>query len=475
MINKNKKGSVYTPSYLVEIILNQAGYFGEKILNKHIIDNSFGDGAFLTIIVERYIKEFFSYFKENLDTNLERNLEKYIHGIEIDPIEVEKTIAKLNKIAVNHNLYSINWDIIIGDSLTINKYNKKMDFVVGNPPYIRIHNLMNNYQKIKEFKFASQGMTDLFIVFYEIGINMLKNDGILVYINPSSLFNSKASLILRKFMIESKSLSSIINLKHFQAFDKATTYTTIIKLDFTKNHIENIVDYYEFDENKKAITFIDKLSPDDFFINDNFYLSTKNDLLWLKEILKTNIKNNKIQIKNGFATLADDVFINNHFDFKSSIIYNILKISNNTWKKCIFPYDENSNLIPFVNLDSSVQNYLFENKDLLSKRSLEKNSSWYAYGRSQAINDFKNDKIAINNLVRSKNDLKINKVNAYEGLYSGLYIISDIDMEIIKKIIINDDFIKFISLLGKYKAGGYYTFSSSDLKKYLLFKLKEPK
>ena len=36
---------------------------------------------------------------------------------------------------------------------------------------------------------------------------------------------------------------------------------------------------------------------------------------------------------------------------------------------------------------------------------------------------------------------------------------------------INDDFIKYISVLKKYKSGGYYTFNSKELKQYLDFKL----
>jgi adenine-specific DNA-methyltransferase len=44
--DKKVKGRVYTPDYIVCNILDLCGYDGVDILEKHIIDNSCGDGAF---------------------------------------------------------------------------------------------------------------------------------------------------------------------------------------------------------------------------------------------------------------------------------------------------------------------------------------------------------------------------------------------------------------------------------------------
>ena len=55
-VNKEKRlGQIFTPQYLVEDILDFAGYSNsDNILGKHVIDNSCGDGAFLSEIVHRY-------------------------------------------------------------------------------------------------------------------------------------------------------------------------------------------------------------------------------------------------------------------------------------------------------------------------------------------------------------------------------------------------------------------------------------
>jgi len=55
---KKRSGQVYTPSFIVSTMLNFSGYFSCSILKKHIIDNNWGDGAFLVEIVSRYCREF---------------------------------------------------------------------------------------------------------------------------------------------------------------------------------------------------------------------------------------------------------------------------------------------------------------------------------------------------------------------------------------------------------------------------------
>lgn len=51
---EKSNGRFYTPNYIVKNILDMSGYYDENILCKNVIDNSCGDGAFLTEIVNRY-------------------------------------------------------------------------------------------------------------------------------------------------------------------------------------------------------------------------------------------------------------------------------------------------------------------------------------------------------------------------------------------------------------------------------------
>ena len=60
-----------------------------------------------------------------------------------------------------------------------------------------------------------------------------------------------------------------------------------------------------------------------------------------------------------------------------------------------------------------------------------------------------------------------------EGIYSGLYIITNIDTswKNIKNIIASDEFINYVKMLKKYKNGGYYTYNSKDVEQFINYHL----
>lgn len=459
-------GRVYTPDYIVNIILDFGGYNDASILKKHVIDNSCGNGAFLAEIVNRYCRE---YLKHSTDLEiLKEDLQKYIHGIELDVVECQSCISNLHEITKKYGLHEITWDILNADTLTVSKYNGKMDFVFGNPPYVRVHNLDSSYDAVKKYRLATAGMTDLFIVFFEIGFKMLASDGTMCLITPSSWLTSLAGENLRKFIMQNRNLSAVIDLEHYQPFE-ATTYTLISR--FSKGEPYQTVEYYNFNEKSLNKCFQDNLSYGDFSIGDGFYFSKKECLQQLNEI-KTSHHYKYVSVKNGFATLADKVFIGD-FDFEEGTIP-VLKASTGKWSKCIYPYDIKGkplSINDFIQYKSAY-NHLFDNKQRLSKnRDIESDQYWYLFGRTQALKDVFKMKYAINTIIKDIGSIKFDVVPKGSGVYSGLYILTQIEYETIKQLIHSEDFISYIKLLKNYKSGGYYTFASKDLELYLNYKL----
>jgi len=470
--SKEKKcsGQIYTPSFIVSTILDFSGYFSCSVLKKHIIDNSCGDGAFLVEIVSRYCREFLK-LSSNC-SELKIDLETYVHGIEINESETVKCKERLDKVSLEYNVEGVKWDIACGNTLNVSKFDRKMDFVVGNPPYVRVHNLKENYLNVKKFNFAQNGMIDLYLVFFEIGFNMLVSDGRMCLITPSSFFRSKAGISLREFLYKKRCLLGIIDLEHFQPF-AATTYTAIT-LCGSKG--ADVIEYYKYDGKRRREIKIDTLSYESVFINGKIYLSSKRNLNLIKNIEKTyknNSRISKVSVKNGFATLCDSVFIGK-IDIKDKCVIDVIKASTGKWLKCIFPY--NSEGVPISECELKrkhilVFNYLEKRKEKLIKRSIERNGSWFLFGRSQGIQDVFRNKVAINSLITDIKSIKLNEVQAGKGIYSGLYIVSHYSLEEIKNLILKNDFIDYVKILRNYKSGGYYTFSSSDLEKFLVYKI----
>ncbi len=478
-------GQVYTPKYIVDNILDTVGYNSNNILEKHIIDNSCGNGAFLIAIITRYVKAYKKKYNK-VDSKLYQDLKKYIHGVEIQESEYYECLQNLASLAIKLGLDSIECDIKNTDALNTvsislgqynldfnitnidtHIYNDKMDYVVGNPPYVRVHNLGENYINVKRFSFAENGMTDLYIVFFEIGFSMLNNTGKMCLISPSSYFHSKAGNNLREYIKNHNNLKEVIDLGHFQPFDNITTYTVISLFENGKKFLN--LNYYKYDAINKKKYKKNILSYTDVFINNKIFLATKKILATIQEISNNTTK--KVNVKNGFATLADSIFIGN-FSF-SGLVVDILKASTGNYYKCIFPYDDNGKPITIKDLkkNKNTYDYLFSNQEKLCNRSIKNKNDWYLFGRSQGINDINKDKIAINTLIKDINSIKLNKISKGCAVYGGLYILTNLSFEKVKNIIKTNEFITYIKSLKKYKSGGYYTFSSIDLKNYLNYKL----
>lgn len=458
-------GRVYTPQYLVNLILDFGGYDSFATQRKHVIDNSCGDGAFLREIVERYAQNFMTRSKDL--SLLQSELETFVHGIEIDPLEHAKCLFNLDQTAEKYGLSNVHWDVINADAMETVCYDGKMDFVFGNPPYVRVHNLFQRYDSVKRYAFAEKGMTDLFIVFFEIGFNMLSAQGRMCLITPSSWLNSKAGGRLRTCIMQKGNLSGLIDLEHYQAFD-SMTYSLISR--FQNQDIPCSIEYFTFEPAVKTSRFRELFSLQDIFINGDFYLGSRNELSELR-IIKNESATQYAQVRNGFATLADRIFVGD-FDFSDGTI-EILKASTGRWSRCIYPYDKEGKPLSEQNFAKNVQayKYISQYRDLLSSKQKDNNSKWYLFGRTQALKDVKRKKYAINTIIKDIKSIKLTEVSEGQGVYSGLYILSNMGFDTIKRILLSEDFVCYVIALKKYRSGGYYTFSSKDLEQFLNHKL----
>ena len=459
-------GQVYTPTYLVQDILDVAEYrIDGQILEKHVIDNSCGNGAFLDEVVRRYIACFMKCSKNK--RTLERHLSKFVHGIELDVGAYTSCVKRLNAIAVEFGLENVVWDIRNADTLSVHDYDGRMDFVVGNPPYVRVHNLAENFAKVKTFGFSNGGMTDLYLVFYEVGLRMLSQKGRLCYIAPSSWINSLAGKNMRDYIRENGCLCGIVDLGHYQPFD-ATAYTAIALLCLGGR---KEFDYWVYD-GEHQMRHVARLAYDEAFFSSALYLGDKKSLKMHRRIVQSVVPQ-YVKVKNGFATLADGVFISDDFAFTDFVIP-VLKASTGKWRKCFFPYDKNGRPIPKETLfrKADVKMFLQEHKDeLLKGRDDPDREDWYLFGRTQALRDVAVEKFAINTCIKDVASIKLNRVPAGAGLYSGLYILTDVEERVLREVLLSEAFVDYVAELKKYKSGGYYTFSSRDLEQYLNFAL----
>ena len=463
MVKKKKDGKIFTPKPIVkQMLYNELWRHHE--LDEHIIDNSCGDGAFLCEIVVDYCE---TYKQEWLrkGMNLKTILETYIHGIEIDPVEHKKCLENLDRVAEGYGVTGVKWDIQNRDALTCHDYDGKMDYVIANPPYIRTHDLECD---LSGYTFTTEGMKDIYLAFYELGFRMLKDSGSMCYIAPSSWFTSLAGRKMRDYIMENKYLYSVRDFGHAQVFENATTYVAICVFRKFQNPEWQPKRVLYGKGMKTPIT----VSYDDMCIDGKFYFGAHEELKEMREIAeygKDKKRTNKpYQVKNGYATLADDIFIPGDvpWNMSNECVIPVIKASTLKWTYAIYPYDSNGKLVTedYLCTHANMEyQWLCSNREKLEGRST--NEPWYAYGRTQAINDTKRVKMAIKSIIKQASDAIPYMVPPQCGVYGGLYIVSD-TTEGIERLN-TEHFMNYVKMLGKYKSGGYYAFSSKELENYL--------
>ena len=109
------------------------------------------------------------------------------------------------------------------------------DVVIGNPPYVRIQTLKKKDPDLvayfkEHYISAVKGNYDIYVVFIEAGLRLLKPDGHLAYICPHKFFNAQYGESLRQLIAAGKYLRHIVHFGEQQVFPGASIYTCLLFL-----------------------------------------------------------------------------------------------------------------------------------------------------------------------------------------------------------------------------------------------------
>jgi len=498
---KKINGIVYTPRWVVELILDNIDY-KNNIYNKKIIDPSCGEGNFLIIVVERFLKDCIA---NNLSLDeIRKALHNNIFGFDIDKNAINKCKTYLNDVAKKYGIDKVEWNVLQIDSLDKNKvkqYFNIFDYVVGNPPYIRIQHLgKDRRERIqKDWSFCRNGSTDMYIAFFELGLNLLNETGKLGYITPNTYFKTATAKMLRHYLMENKIIKKIIDFNYHQVFDGVTTYSAITILD--KNWRQN--KFYYFKGYKESVKYVDKIELSNINHNNIWILASNNVLKRIKEIETRGIPLGKIaEIHVGITTLADDFYIfkdpiiegdkatiklkdGRTFTIEKDILKPIVKVSvlkspneeQNRW--IIFPYKKDANgkhvIIPedeLKELYPNVYKYFLAIKDRLLLRDKGKKNpvAWYAFGRSQGLDTTWGKKILVAPLSLRPNFIVWEKEEY--TFYAGYCIKFDGDLHWLAKQLNSEDMEFYIKYVSRDYQNGYKSYAKSFISNFGIIGIK---
>lgn len=469
---RKQNGVVFTPEWVVDFMIEEIFSSREISGDEKILDAGCGEGVFAVAAAQK--------FSKLSGKKIEKVIEQNIYFADISREFTETTKQNLQRLSKN-KIKKFN---AITDDFCFHNFDEKFDFIIGNPPYVRIQNLNDRREQLqKNYITASNGSIDLYFCFFERALKLLNEKGKIALITPNSHFYSAAGKNLRNVILSH--LIKIVNFDHFQVFKNVTAYTAITFLQKENSadfqYAENFKNDFDNLEYKKILVRHMRSERWEFF-----------DAKHLDKIVKLNKKYSTLQevadIHYGVATLKDDIYIFspenndrnyfyfNNFKIERSLCVPIIKASTYKGENqnlfLIFPYQD-ERVIPkniFQKKYPEAYKYFLQQRDILEARDKgggKNYEEFYAFGRNQGLKTSFGKKIITStmNITPHFYVIEDGKTSFYAG-----YCVkpkNDVDLDALCEVLNSNSMKEHIGLVSKSYRGGYKSYAKSFLKDFV--------
>jgi adenine-specific DNA-methyltransferase len=228
-------GEVFTRRWVVELILDLCGYTADTDLTtRRLVEPAIGSGAFLTPVLDRLLE---AREKYSPDRPWDELLPAIL-AMDVQPGHVRTcrrlVVGRLTGAgcpAETANRLAASW-VRKGDFL-LDQVPGGVDYVVGNPPYVRIEDVAPRL--LAEYRRACPtmgGRADIYIGFFERGLDMLNEGGTLAFICADRWMRNQYGRRLREKIIKDGfALDSCLVMHDVAAFEnEVSAYPAITVL-----------------------------------------------------------------------------------------------------------------------------------------------------------------------------------------------------------------------------------------------------
>jgi adenine-specific DNA-methyltransferase len=516
--DKKVNGAIYTPDNIKSYIINEVTKnSGANLSESLVCDVACGCGGFLYSYAQFLHKES-GILYETIFKDL-------IYGVDIALYSIERSAITLSLLAIKEGEDAdFQFNLKEGNSLDFdwrNEFTKVgerngFDFVLGNPPYVCAKNISSESRLLLEkWPVSLSGNPDLYIPFFQVGLEALNERGVLGYITVNSFTRSMNGRKLREYFHEKSFGISIVDFGGEQVFKGRTTYTCICIIErqpktFIRYCLSSSMQLPDI--NPKSFTHIPYKALLD---KQGWSLSSTSIQSVLHNLRTSGIPLAQVaDIRGGFATLKNSIFLFKvleenitHFKLKtkSNKVYWIEKgicrdaVKANSLKKeedivgysekIIFPYKYqelpqpptlfteskliNRRVVPLqedelIRLYPGAYKYLNDHREDLSMRDkggAKNYSNWYIFGRAQGL-DVQGYKLLFPHI--SDRPYFVYTENKDILFYNGFSIVSwsSRTLKILQKILNSELFWFFVKHTSKPYSGDYFGLGKNYIKDF---------
>jgi hypothetical protein len=186
------------------------------------------------------------------------------------PPATQKILDEAQRIADEHKFF--HWELafpeIFFNADGTPKENSGFDAVIGNPPYVRQERIQPIKPYLATHYAVYSGTADLFLYFYERGLQFVKDAHRLGYITSGTYMNSNSAKPFREYIHDNAGMEWVANFGENQPFRGAEmVYPTIVVLrngnrreTFRNQFIEGNVPFADLQNRLETGEWVDSLS-----------------------------------------------------------------------------------------------------------------------------------------------------------------------------------------------------------------------
>ena len=492
--DKEVNGAVYTPAYIRESIIAQILSRYKKARWKKLLyaDLSCGCGGFFYTLIKN-LKASIPHL------SVRQFVRENIIGVDIKEFSIERTKLLLALYALQEgemisendfNLYCQNSLSNQFVELPIVLEHGGIDVVMGNPPYVASAKLSEeNRGYYQNWEVSRTGKADLYLPFFQLGIDCLTYGGMLGYITVNTFYRSLNGSAFRAYLSRNGYDMTIVDFGSEQLFRGCSTYTCVCLIEKRNTGLIHYIEKNSerlSDINNKDFETIDYKELNDkkgWILKDKY---TSDRIRTIEKVGKP--LGDVVRIKNGLATLRNDIYVikpnrqdTRYFYFEKEgqvfkvemaicrkvVKANLLRTEEDIdllIEYIIFPYYSQNGKVYIMEDEVFQKNYpcaysyLKGKQKELAKRDKghKKYPKWYAFGRSQALN-INGERLLFPHIcdnacfVYCEDDTLL----YYDGY--AIFAKDHRQLVIIKKILKSDVFWYYITKTSKPYSGGYFS------------------
>lgn len=378
------RGGYYTPVGIAKFLARWA----INSSNCKILEPSCGDGVF----IEQAVKQLASKGANK------QSIPSLVKGVELDPNEAEKVIENVNKLDVKIS----SENIVSGDFFSYTQdhlfNHETFDVVLGNPPFIRYQNFIEEYRTIafdlmNRVGLKPNRLTNIWVPFLVLSSYLLNENGRLGMVIPAELFQVNYAAETRQFLSEYFDRITIITFKEL-VFEEAQQEVVLLLAERNVEENSGIrtfeVDNVETLEGLDLSTIYNtEIKPLDHNYDKwtQYFLET-NEILYLKSLMDNPsipMSGDVMDVNVGVVTGRNKFFVLSNDQIKNTNILNstekIVGRSNHLQGVIFSENDWNSNV------EKGYPSYLFYPEDVDIEHLPNDVQEYIYYGESKGVNN----------------------------------------------------------------------------------------